>query len=192
MNKKIIWPAFVLMSLAQLYIPFQMIMGKEKVLQTGKEFRFKAAPVDPYDAFRGKYITLSYEQNAYQVANAEEWYSGDVIYVALSDNNEGFATISNVTKEVPAGTSDYVKATISYIMSDSISNVVIEYPFDRFYMEESKAYNAELAYNESVRDTNMTTYAIVKIKNGDAVISDVIVNGMPVKEAAKNYQETTE
>ena len=189
MNKKIVLPAFVLMVIAQLYIPAKIVMDSQNVLADGNEFMFKTAPIDPSDPFRGKYIVLSFEENALQVANAENWNQGDPIFVSLTTNENGFAKISSITKEEPSDTEDYVKATIQFIVPDSQSIVSVQYPFDRFYMEESKAYNAELAYNESVRDTNQITYALVSVKNGNAVVKDVLINGVPVREAAMNRKD---
>ena len=192
MNKKIVLPAFVLMVIAQLYIPAKIVMDSQNVLADGNEFMFKTAPIDPSDPFRGKYIVLSFEENALQVANAENWNQGDPIFVSLTTNENGFAKISSISKEEPSDTEDYVKATIQFIVPDSQSIVSVQYPFDRFYMEESKAYNAELAYNESVRDTNQVTYALVSVKKGNAVVREVYVNGMPVREAAIMYREEME
>ena len=189
MNKKIILPAFIIMVLAQWYVPGSMIFNREKVLSDGKEFRFKAAPVDPYDPFRGKYIVLSFEENAAQVTDVSDWTYGDPVYVSLVEDENGFAKIQSISNEEPVGASDYVLASINFFMEDSLSNVVIDYPFNRFYMEESKAYDAEHAYNESLRDTSGVTFAIVSIKNGDAVIKDVFINGIPIKEAARIRNE---
>ena len=49
-------------------------------------------------------------------------------------------------------------------------------------MEESKAYEAELTYRQSQRDTTKLTYALVSIKNGDAVLKDVLIDGISIKE----------
>ena len=189
MNKKIIIPIFLIMVLAQIYIPAKMIFDKENVIDQGNEFRFKTAPVDPTDPFRGKYIVLSFEANAIQVTNADDWHQGDPIYVSLGKNDKGFAEILSVSKEKPLENENYVNATIDFIMNDSLRNLTVRYPFDRFYMEESKAYDAEQAYMESTRDSMQVTYALVSVKNGDAVVTDVIINGVSVKEAAKNRQE---
>lgn len=192
MNNKIIIPAFFIMALAQLYVPANMIFNKESVISKGNEFRFKTAPVDPTDPFRGKYIVLSFEANAIQVTNADGWYEGDPIYVNLGTNDKGFAEILSVSKEQPEENEDFVRASIGFIMNDSLRNLTVQYPFDRFYMEESKAYDAEQAYMESTLDSTQVTYALVKVKHGDAVVTDVIINGISVKEAAKNRQETQE
>ncbi len=62
--------------------------------------------------------------------------------------------------------------------------LVINYPFTRYYMEESKAKAAELAHRRSLRNDQEVTYALVNIKNGDAVLKDVMINGVSVKELA--------
>lgn len=183
MNKKIAIPAFIIMAIAQLYFPAQIILNNEKIYREGKEFLFKTAPIDPTDPFRGKYIVLSFEETSARVSNAVDWNYGDPVYVSLGTNEKGYATIQSIAKEKPENSESYVKASISYVSGDSAAHVTIQYPFDRFYMEESKAYDAEIIYNESLRDTAQVTYAIIAVKNGDAVVKDVIINGVPVREA---------
>ena len=183
MNKKFVIPAFFIMALAQIYFPAQIIFNSEKVFREGKEFLFKTAPIDPTDPFRGKYIVLSFEETSARVSNAVDWNYGEPVYVSLGTNEKGFATIQSITKDKPENSEDFVKASISYVSGDSAAHVTIQFPFDRFYMEESKAYDAEIIYNESLRDTAQVTYALVAVKNGDAVVKDVVINGVPVREA---------
>jgi uncharacterized membrane-anchored protein len=184
MNKKIILPAFVIMALVQLYVPSKMIFDAENVLTDGKEFMFKTAPIDPTDPFRGKYIMLSFDETSAQVDPKEEWLQGAPLFVNLTTDEDGFAKIESVAKEEPVGTEDYIKATVGYVFgNDSFANLSILYPFDRFYMEESKAYDAEMLYNESALDTNQVTYALVSVKKGQAVVKDVIIDGIPIREA---------
>ena len=189
LNKKIIIPGFVLMVLTQLYVPTRMIFSKERVLADGKEFKFKTRPIDPNDPFRGKYITLSFEANSANVPDAEGWNQGDPIYVLLTEDEEGFAKIISISKEKPIDDEDYVNASIGYVINDTLDWVSVDYPFTRFYMEESKAEGAEEAYRESSRDTNQVTYALVKIKEGEAVIEDVLIDGIPILEVVKAQQE---
>ena len=192
MNKKIIFPAFIVMVLVQLYIPVKMIINKESVLSGGKEFRFKTAPIDPTDPFRGKYITLSFEANSTNIPDAEGWNQGEEIFVLLGEDDKGFVKINSVSKEKPIDIEDYVTASIGYVIDDTLDWVSIDYPFTRFYMEESKAGNAEEAYREAARDTSQVTYALVSIKNGEAVVKDVLINDIPIKEVIKSQAEHQE
>ena len=186
MNKKIIYPAFLLMVIIQLYVPSRMIFHNEVVLATGTAFKFKAAPVDPNDPFRGKYITLSFDENSISIADTTGWEQGSTIYVDLTSDSAGFAKILGISKTEPTGRENYVKANVSYSIEDTMTMVFIQYPFDRFYMEESKAPEAEIAYNESVLDTNQVTYALVLVKKGEAVIKDVLIDDVSVVDIVKN------
>jgi hypothetical protein len=51
-------------------------------------------------------------------------------------------------------------------------------------MEEGKTYEAETAYREYNRDTIITkpAYALVAIKEGSAVLKDVIIEGISIKD----------
>ena len=52
LSKKIIFPLFILVALAQLFVPAKMILDREDVLSTGTAFNFKTRPIDPTDPFR--------------------------------------------------------------------------------------------------------------------------------------------
>lgn len=177
------------MAIIQLAIPAKMIWDKEKILETGKEFKFETAPVDPTDPFRGKYIVLQFNENSIEIETDDNWVSGENIYVVLKPNVKGFSTIDYVSKEKPADTEDFVLAKIEYVSGDKFKTISISYPFDRFYMEESKAYDAEQQYIASQLDSTKTTYALVKIKDGDAVLKDVMIDGVSIREIVKQHQE---
>ena len=49
-------------------------------------------------------------------------------------------------------------------------------PFDRFYLEESLAPEAERMYRELLADSTQTVYAVVRIKEGRTTLQDVMVN----------------
>jgi uncharacterized membrane-anchored protein len=182
-NKKILFIIFALVAAVQLYVPASIIINSERILTDGKEFKFKTAPVDPSDPFRGKYITLDFAANAIKVNNKEEWMYGEAVFVWLSKDKEGFVKIDTVTKNEPQGKSDFVKARVNYISDDN--TLQIDYPFDRYYMEESKAGAAEDVYRESSRDTSHFTYALINVKNGEAVLKDVLIDNVSIREIVK-------
>ncbi|WP_055396680.1 GDYXXLXY domain-containing protein [Flagellimonas eckloniae] len=187
--KKFMLPVFVLVCLMQLSVPAKMIWDKEDVLASGKEYKFKTAPVDPNDPFRGKYITLRYDENTIEIPKEHDWARGDDIFISLTKDDDGFAKIKSVSKEKLSEKEDFVKAEVGYITSYTTTELIIDYPFDRFYMEESKAHDAELTYTESQLDTTSVTYALVNIKNGDAVLKDVLIDGQSIREIVKAKQQ---
>ena len=186
-RKKIILVAFILMALAQWAVPGKMIWEKERVLELGKEFKFMTAPIDPSDPFRGKYIVLQYEENSIEV-ETDTWTEGESIYVILKTDVNGFAGIDSVSKEKPEALTDFVLAKVGYVSGKDIKTVNVIFPFDRFYMEESKAYPAEQEYNKAQLDTTKTTYALVNIKDGAAVLKDVMIDGVSIRDIVKNGQ----
>ena len=179
-SKKIIWIGFVLMVLLQLWAPAAMIFNKEAVLKNGKAYKFRCAPVDPNDPFRGKYIVLRPEAASFKSGRTQKWQAGEAVYVQVSQDSAGFAHIAGFHKEMPEPSTDIIKATINYVSYDSLKEVFIEWPFERFYMEESKAYEAEKAYLKATADSNQKTYALVKVKKGDAVLQNVFINDHPI------------
>ena len=114
-NKKLLFSLFVITVLAQLYVPAKMIMDKEEVLLTGKEFKFKTRPIDPSDPFRGKYIILYFEENEFELEGIRTWTYGDQLYVIVEEDEEGFARIVELSEEKPSWTSNYFKSRLSTI-----------------------------------------------------------------------------
>ena len=189
-NKKLLFIGFfALVIVAQWFIPLQMITEQEDILNTGKLYKFKTAPVDPYDAFRGKYIYLNYTNNEVKVTNDEKFAYDDDVFVQLKDSS-GYALIQSVSKKEPS-TDDYVKAKISYSNTNNFRKTIgVEYSFNRYYMNENKAESAETSYNEANRIPNQKTYALVAVKKGKAVIKDVIINNTSVQVLAKNNRNS--
>ncbi|MDT3741179.1 MAG: GDYXXLXY domain-containing protein [Candidatus Kapabacteria bacterium] len=186
-NKKLLLSIFIIVAIAQLFVPAKMILDREDVLKTGKEFKFIAAPVDPSDPFRGKYISLSFQENTVGVNDKKTWVNGEKSYIILTTDEKGNAKIKSVTKIKPTEDIDFVTIKISYGFStDESDSLVIAYPFDRFYMKESKAQRAELKYRQSIQDSSKVTYASVYVKNGEAVLKDVLIDGISINELLKS------
>ncbi len=188
-NKKILLTAFILMVMAQLYVPGKMIWNKEDIINNGIEYKFETAPIDPNDPFRGKYISLSYDKNTIEIENEKDWTSGEKIYVYLTTDKNGFAKIKSVSKQKPNDNQDFLKTNVRMVSENGSNKLTVDYPFDRFYMEESKAYDAEVTYRKTQIDTSKITYALVNIKNGEGVLKDVLIDGISIREIVKAHQE---
>jgi len=178
-SKKVLIPVFILIALVQLFAPAKMILDREEVLNTGKEFKFKTVPIDPNDPFRGKYITLRFDDNTIEVQSGKDWAAGETIYVLLSTDSSGFAKIKSVSKDKIISSPDFLKAKVDWVDGNTLN---IDYPFDRYYMEESKAHDAEVQYRESQVKNKQVTYALVSVKEGDFVLLDVLIDGVSIRE----------
>jgi uncharacterized membrane-anchored protein len=193
MKRILITTGFALMVALQWFIPGRMIFYKERVLSAGKEFRFRTEPFDPYDAFRGKYVHLAFNQTMVQLKDTANWYQGETIFALLSEDSSGYAMVTELRKEEPGEDVDYLKVVSGYIYQDStVTSVSISYPFDRFYMEESKAQAADDAYHQALSDTSKVTYALVLVHHGEGVVKDVFIDGVPIKQVAIERQKQEE
>jgi uncharacterized membrane-anchored protein len=182
-TKSMLLAVFVLVAIAQLAVPAKMILDQETILQKGKPFKFKVAPIDPTNPFRGKYITLYFDENRFKVTSDTVWNYDEPIYVELKVNENGFAIIEGVSKTSPQH-GDFLEAKVQYYYrGDSI--MMIDYPFSEYYMEESKAPEAERQYNESARDTTQVAYALVKVFRGNAALADVLINDKSIKDIVR-------
>ena len=176
MLKVFIWPGFLLLILAQWLVPMQMIWQKDKVLDNGTSYKFQTAPVDPGDPFIGKYIMLNFKENSFKLKDTKKLSYNSSVYVSFSADKNGFAKIKSIDISKPQNT-DFLETTINYISAEKDSSAIfVNYPFSKFYMEESKAPKAEKIYGERNSDHSLKVYALVKIYNGDAVIKNVFIN----------------
>ncbi|TXE15570.1 GDYXXLXY domain-containing protein [Psychroserpens burtonensis] len=178
MQRKHIFILFIILAIAQIAVPAQMIFNREAILKSGTAFKFKTEPVDPSDPFKGKYISLNYELDNFKTKDTI-WMRNQEVYISITNDSLGFAKVISASLENPKK-GDFLKAKVnSYSEYDSILRFSL--PFNEFYMEETKAYSAELAYREAQRDSLPdNTFALVYIKNGDAVLDNVFINEIPI------------
>lgn len=178
MQSKHIFILFIIIAIVQIAVPAQMIFGREVILKSGTPYKFKTEPVDPSDPFKGKYIILDYEVDNVKIDN-EDWSRNQEVYITIANDSLGFAKAISASREKPES-GNFVKAKVNWrTVRDSTLHFSL--PFNEFYMEETKAYNAELAHRKAQSDSlPNNTYALVYIKNGEAVLDNVFINEIPI------------
>lgn len=178
----ILLPFFIGMVALQLYVPASMIIEKETTLKKGTAYKFKTAPVDPYDPFRGKYVWLDFRNDWVNVASTDFYKRNETVYATVVNDSEGFAQIASVSRIKPQEGIDYMQVKTKNKAFENSQKLRVEFPFDRLYMEESKAYEAETSVRVAQRDTSHQTYALVKIYKGNAVLENVYIDDTSLKE----------
>jgi uncharacterized membrane-anchored protein len=189
MCNRLLLALFLVVAAAQLFVPAKMIWDKEQVFHQGKPFKFKAEPIDPYDPLRGKYITLSFERQRIKISQDDNWRHYQDVYAVLSEDSNGYARVTSILNSAPEYTQDYVLAKIDYVSAGKPRFAYIDFPFTRFYMEESKAQEAEWIYREATRDTTSVTYALVHIQNGDYALKDVYIDSVSISKLVLRGRE---
>jgi uncharacterized membrane-anchored protein len=193
-RKNLILTVFVCAAAVQLAVPLAMIARREQTLRHGRQYRFKTAPVDPYDAFRGRYVAINVDlsagtatnnwgwQNSVIVTNAAEIERGDRVFALIAETTDGFARVARLTRQRPEG-DGYLRARVRWINTHGKqTDVSLDLPFDRYYMNEKKAPEAEKAYREHSRRANQDAYVTVRVLSGFAVLEDLCVGGRPIRD----------
>lgn len=271
------------------------------VLRNGQVYKFRTEPVDPYDAFRGRYIALGFEAARVPLlragASARDYPRWKKFCAVIETGADGFASFKTVQKKRPdAGA--YVLTTVQHVEDmpwfeesdiadhetlakeilysdrpicllarnelnkqereilenyakapssppDAIKGILIKIvqslcykdlttcassglsddekakfkaygdrnfrrnfvmkefrgclsfppsvrlllnlPFDRFYMVETKASDAERAYWQNSRRQKHQTYALIRVLNGYAIIENVIIGDQPIADFIKTH-----
>lgn len=200
--------AFIL----QAGILASMIIQRETILKQGELYKFKVAPVDPYDAFRGRYVTVDLE-GAGPFRTDTEMPSGMNLYPSVVVDANGIASLTNLALKPPGG-SPYIKVKCLYSrpewrdgrimitnLDERANGVVVtnthpkqvmsgkytttlKLPFDRYYLDEKLAPKAEKIYNESQRRGKVTKEATLQVRvlKGRALIESLEIDGVPIRD----------
>ena len=164
---------FLLVASAQIAVPASMILKRENTLRHGQVWKFKTAPVDPVDIFRGRYVSL-----AFDIGQEGVWHPftyGERFYLVLKEDTEGFAQIDRVSKDQPEG-NNVIEAKAGG------SLVAINLPFNQYWVTERDARAADAAYRLESRRDKKNAYVAVRVLNGDAAIEQLYLDGLPLSE----------
>ncbi|MFF2501225.1 GDYXXLXY domain-containing protein [Peribacillus sp. NPDC058075] len=146
---------------------------------TGDVIKIKTAPVDPTDLFRGSYVALKYEIESVKPSQIDDSIKtefttknmGDFkkVYVRLKQNEDGLYIVDYVTKEKP-GKGVYLKGEleIPYDLQNP-ETIQIRYGLDNYFASEEKAKEME---KEALANPSI---AVVKVRNGNVVLTDIII-----------------
>ena len=106
-NKQLYLALFAIMCIIQWLIPYKMISDQNTILEEGKAYRFKTAPIDPIDPFRGNYVQLYFEHNEYKTKDSTYWTYDEPVYVILKTDSSGYAVIDSLSRLKPEASVDY-------------------------------------------------------------------------------------
>lgn len=189
MTRPLVLLVFGLTALAQLAVPGYLIVRHERALREGAVYRFRAAPVDPYDAFRGRYVRIDLEARTAPLAVADSLTRGQRAYAPLRVDAAGLAQLEPLQAE-PPDQGDYLKVRVRWVHGGT--NAAVQLPMQRFYMREDLAPSAEHVFRERLRNQGVTSVVEVAVHDGLCVIREVYLNETPLAEAARVWLEQSE
>ncbi len=190
--------AFGLLCFIQLGVIGFQVMTYERILKEGEAFYFDILPLDPYDPFRGRYVTIRFNRNilsAPLVGDVKNIERQGKAYAILEHSKEGdkikeirlsrpqngvFLEVEELYMGEIAEAVDQGKKKIPPLVYFSL-------PFDRFYMREDLAPKAEniLRRSRSIEgedERELSTKAKIKVLNGKGVIEDLTIDDQPITQ----------
>jgi uncharacterized membrane-anchored protein len=183
--RKAILPLVGLMILAQWLLPWWTIHDSERVLREGRPFKFRTAPIDPHDPFRGEYVTLRFaiEDEDLMLRDSAQVEDGQLMHAVLTEVN-GEAAIAELRFNEPTDGVPYISCPVYLLYANEGTSARIRLPFDRFYLEEGTGLRTEELINQRNWEMGpeLPAYALVRVLDGQAVIEDLIVGDRPIRE----------
>lgn len=180
-NKRLLLWLFIGVAILQAAAPLYMAWRWEDILQTGRRFYWQTAPVDPADAFKGRYIDLRFKEDSGPIRGGDNLIGGRQVYASIAENAAGQAYISGVSVNRPEQ-GDYIKVR-AYAKGPGTAYVNL--PFTRYYLPEKLAPAAENAYRESAGKTGI---AAVRIKDGYGVVEQLYIGEQTLEEFLRQSQ----
>ncbi len=158
---------FGLVALAQLAVPASMIWKREQTLRHGSVWRFRTAPVDPVDAFRGRYVALEFEAEGVEISPPPNANLNETVFVTLRQSADGFAEIDQVLSARPPGDA-FIEA--------QLAGKTISLPFDKYWVTERDAPAADAAYRALSRRDKRSAFVTVRVFRGDAALEQLYLD----------------
>jgi uncharacterized membrane-anchored protein len=171
---------FVALAIVQLAVAAGAIIRSEVALRSGEVYRFRLQPVDPVDAFRGRYVALRFVLDRAPVDDGTPSLRPQKICVPLTVDDEGFARFGPVSLEPPAA-KDYLRlrSGVDFIDDSGDRMVSVALPFRRYYMPEELAREVD---RSMWRRGRRPAWVTVRVWGGVGVIQELWIDGVPVRE----------
>jgi uncharacterized membrane-anchored protein len=147
-----------------LVVVFSFILYNQWPLMTGDKIVLATQPVDPFDPFRGQYMTINYEIS--RISDVEGFEEGNPIYISLKEDEQGIWRKDDVSKSKPQR-GDFIKGEVISIHGNSVR---IEYGIEQFFFER----HAQLP-------TRNITVEVSVASSGRAKLSQMLHNGEPIE-----------
>lgn len=188
-NKKtIILVLYLLAVAAGIYYPVSKIISFEFPSSPPAVFRFAVELYDPYDPFRGRYVQLRVEPQEVTVTEEKDFEDDDMAYAVLERDENGFAVVVDLVRAPEPGKTAIRVEVYRRVFSEGprTYNYRVSFPFDRFYMNEKLAPEAERVVAEALLQGGKGCVIVANVyANGNATIADLLIGDRPIHDILK-------
>ena len=180
------WIAYLFASLLILAVVSIKIVRAEVAYRFGRSYRFPIQAYDPRDPFRGRYLALEMEHVARGSSiPAEHTYGPFSCCVSITVDEKGKAWFDHLSPEPPES-GDWLNVDLQRFRGTRNS---FRPPFERFYLNEKLAPAAEQILMDSF--TRGDAELVVRVYRGFGCVEDLLIDGVPIRELAKQRLTST-
>lgn len=184
---KLVFVAFAVVAMAQLFVPGWMISTMADIAKTGNEFIFKVRHNRAGASLNGNYVWLSFEANKFKVADKKAWDNNQGVFVTFEKDNQGFARVQSVTKEKPVASRDWVKAR-AFLNNKDSSFLRLNFPFSNYYVPDVNTREAEKKFNETINDSTRIITLKINIRENQFLAGELMVDSMKYSEFVRGVK----
>jgi len=171
---------FVVVAVAQLAVAGGAIIRSELALRTGEVFRFRIQPVDPVDAFRGRYVAIRFALDRAPAPDGLELRRNQRVCVPLQVGSDGLAVFGTATLDRPvSGAYLRLRSGGVYANEEGQRSAWVTMPFNRYYMDENLAPEAERAAWNGPRGQR-EAFVTVRVRDGVGVLEELYIDEVPI------------
>ncbi|MBM4058236.1 MAG: GDYXXLXY domain-containing protein [Planctomycetes bacterium] len=157
----------------------------EWLIARGTLVRIECAAPDPYDMLRGRYLAVRPAETSAAAPEGMSW--GVVpVWATLATGGDGLARIESLSLEPVVGPTVVRLMAQRIRATDDTAAVQLEWPFDRFYLNERLGPAADTLMAALFRDGTRPV-AEVRLLDGHAVLTDLLLDGVPVRESVRKW-----
>jgi uncharacterized membrane-anchored protein len=185
---KIVLAALGVMIASQLFACVYQIARYESVLRFGKQIVLLTQSRDPFDAFRGRFVTLNIDDDRFITdKNLCKDDCSRSFYATYKPelNSRGLSEIDDIFLSEPDTELAYLKLSGSF--KPRKGEVRVSYRFDRFYMQEDQAKAVDS--DRDLLTGNNEAKVIIRALGGRGVVENVVVGDKALSEYLRDQQE---
>lgn len=179
---------FALAAVAQWAVPLSAVWQHERVIARGVPVRIRCAAPDPYDPLRGRYLAVRPEETELPEPDGMPERGAVPVWATLMADADGLSTIASLSLEPLSGPAVIRLMAARHPWKRDAETVLLQWPFDRLYLNERLAPDADRIVAERFRDGKKPV-AEIRLLDGRAVLVDLLVDGESIRDVARRRDE---
>lgn len=188
--KTILWVIFLIAAIAEIGTLFLMRSDFRGVQAEGAEFITPVTVNFKRNFYESNYVALYVPVQKARWIGTERPADGERVYLSISKDSKNRLQVLHAQQERPRG--DYITVRAKGLDGGMVH---FNFPTDRFYMDAAQIRRlsiSELAERVQVRDADTgkvvsrmknSITARLRVRDGEVVIQDLLVNGNPIQES---------